>query len=843
MENRPRGRKKNYSNGTAGVHKRGDGLGSSGPVGRQDGYSGRKKRPASYQQPVSQNEFQNGEQQQTGSSHSRGLFGSGSGKLILIVIAALVLFGGGSGLGNLLGLFGGGSSSSSGGLLSSLLGGGSSSSSVSSQQSSGSSLGSLLGGGLGSSLFSGNMDISSLLGGGASTTPAAGWTRAANTGKLDTTVAAGSREKYTKLKGNGNDTVTIMVYMCGTDLESQGGMGSADLQEMLDATVSDKINLLIFTGGCKQWKNNVVSSKVNQIYKVEKGANGKNGLNPLVSDAGTSPMTDPKNLKSYIQFCMKNYPASRYGLILWDHGGGSLTGYGYDEKNQRSGSMTLKGINDALTSYKKTFDFIGFDACLMGTLETGLMLAPYADYLIASEETEPGIGWYYKTWLTKLSENTSISTLELGKSVVDSFIKDCETRCRGQKATLSVIDLAELSNTAPDKLKDWAKETSETLKSDGYQTVSDARSSTREFAADNKIDQIDLVDFATHLNTSEAKELADTLLGAVKYNNTSSAISNAYGVSIYFPYRKSSGVSSAVATYDAIGMEDEYTDVIREFAGIQYGGQAASTGSGSPLSSLLGGGSASSGMMGSDAISSLLSGMMGGGNSLFGRTLDVNKTAEYIAENQFDASQLEWKSIGGIRQIKLSEEQWSLVHDLAINVFYDDGEGFIDLGIDNTFELSDEGALLGVYDGTWLAIDGNVIAYYYVDTVEDGENYTITGRVPVLLNGTRAELMLVFNNEHEYGFIAGARTVYTEGETETIAKGMTELKDGDKIDFLCDYYTYDGDYQDTYYLGEQYTWHGQPEISNIGIDKDAAQVTYLFTDIYCNEYWTSVLPQ
>ena len=54
-----------------------------------------------------------------------------------------------------------------------------------------------------------------------------------NTGRLDTSVASGARSKYTKIRGGGNDTVTIMVYMCGTDLESRSGMASRDLQEML----------------------------------------------------------------------------------------------------------------------------------------------------------------------------------------------------------------------------------------------------------------------------------------------------------------------------------------------------------------------------------------------------------------------------------------------------------------------------------------------------------------------------------------------------------------------------------------------------------------------------------
>ena len=151
----------------------------------------------------------------------------------------------------------------------------------------------------------------------------------------------------------------------------------------------------------------------------------------------------------------------------------------------------------------------------MATAETALVLADYADYMIASEETEPGIGWYYTEWLTKLGSNTSTSTLDLGKKIVDDFVTTCAKSCAGQSATLSVIDLAELETTLPADLKDFSTRTSAQISSD-YKSVSNARSSAREFAASSRIDQVDLVSLANNLGTDEAKELAKTVLSAVK---------------------------------------------------------------------------------------------------------------------------------------------------------------------------------------------------------------------------------------------------------------------------------------------------------------------------------------
>ena len=77
------------------------------------------------------------------------------------------------------------------------------------------------------------------------------WSGGSNTGILNTEVSSRARAKRTVLKGGGKDTVTIMVYMCGTDLESKSGMATSDLQEMAAATIGSNVNLLVYTGGCR----------------------------------------------------------------------------------------------------------------------------------------------------------------------------------------------------------------------------------------------------------------------------------------------------------------------------------------------------------------------------------------------------------------------------------------------------------------------------------------------------------------------------------------------------------------------------------------------------------------
>lgn len=781
-QNRPQGRRKNVTSGGSGAHRRGDGLGT-GPVG-SGSYSG-------------------GSTGGSGGGAKRAA--AGGGGLITLLIIGFIIFK----------LMSGGSSGGGGGL--------------------GDLLGSLTGG-------SGGTDIGSVPSGFDFSTSDTAPGSSTSDSTVDTSVATGSREKRTVIKGNNQDVVTIMVYMCGTDLESKYGMASSDMEEMRSASFGDNVNIIVFTGGCSQWKVSGISNKVNQIYQIKKGQIGR-----IVDDAGSKAMTDPNNLASFIQFCAKNFPANRNELILWDHGGGSVTGYGYDEKNKSSGSMSLAGVNQALKSGGVKFDFVGFDACLMATAETALMLNEHADYLIASEETEPGIGWYYTNWLTKLGSDTSMPTLDIGKNIVDDFVSECAKKCRGQKTTLSVIDLAEFSNTVPSDLNAFAKSISTKISNDEYKDISNARYATREFAESTRIDQVDLVNLAENIGTPEAKSLAESLKKAVKYNRTSTNMTNAYGVSIYFPYQRASYVDTACNTYNQIGMDSEYSKCIKQFAKLETGGQIAAGGTATALGSLFGLGGSSSSSGNSDMIGSLLSSFLGGGgrniagldstNTDFMEGSDSDNTADYLASHYFDASNLTWTEKNGTYTMSLPESQWEMVHKLDLNMFYDDGTGYIDLGLDNIYSFDDDGNLIADTEKNWLSINGNVVAYYHTDTTKSGKDTIISGYVPALLNGERVNLIIQFINDED-GFIAGASTDYVDGETQAVAKNLTEIKSGDKLDFICDYYSYDMKYQDSYFIGDQVTVGDKITISNTDVGNGECHILYRFSDIYNQDYWS-----
>lgn len=222
----------------------------------------------------------------------------------------------------------------------------------------------------------------------------------------------------------------------------------------------------------------------------------------------------------------------------------------------------------------------------------------------------------------------------------------------------------------------------------------------------------------------------------------------------------------------------------------------------------------------------------------------MENAEEYLEAHRFPAGALVWQTgADGTPVLRLNEEQWGLVQSLDLNLFYDDGEGYIDLGLDNVLDFDDNGGLLGKNDGTWLAVNGQPVAYYHTSTTDNGAGYTITGRVPVLYNGVRSELILVFDSDTPHGFVAGVQSVYLDGETDTAAKLQSELSPGDTLEFLCDYYSYAGDYQDSYRLGEPLTVTEEGlTISDVPLE-GVTHAAYRFADLYGQHYWTPVIPE
>lgn len=658
----------------------------------------------------------------------------------------------------------------------------------------------------------------------------------------DPHVAPKARPKYTRLRGDGKDVSTVMVYLCGSDLETNRGMATADLNEMLRAAPGESLNLIVETGGARKWNNTVVSARENQRWQVR-----SDGLVLLADGLGRRDMTDPETLSDFIRNARESFPADRYILILWDHGGGSVSGYGYDQLFGK-GSMTLEKLQEALEKGGCRFEFIGFDACLMATLETAMALEPYADYLIASEENEPAPGWDYSGWLSALSRDPSMSALELGRRILDDYAEACRWEAPGEPATLSLVDLAEFGAVIPPVLSAFSASAQALIDTGGYRTLSEARAGSREFAPASRLDQVDLVDLADRLGTPEARILAEAVRGCVKYNRSN--LTDAYGLSVYFPYRDLSKMKSMAATYDGIGMDRDYAGCIRSFAGLAAGGRILS-GGGTPAPSFSElvpqrgrpGGPLTPGMVESQLGAYLEGDASGELKTLLGEpsgwlsSQGLGACSGYLAKHRVDPAGLTLSRKGEGWVLSLPQEQWELIQTVALGVFVDDGAGYLHLGLDNALSFDGDGDLRVDWDGFWLTLDGHVVFYELLTSERTGDRYRRRGRIPALLNGQPVDLLVTFDNAHPWGRLDGARLCCQE-LTETQPKGLLAFKPGDTLDLLCGYYTYDGRSQDDWFLGEQITAAGPPTLGTVPISRARCRVACRLTDLYHNVFWT-----
>lgn len=615
------------------------------------------------------------------------------------------------------------------------------------------------------------------------------------------------RPKRTEINGS-DDRFTIMVYMCGTDLESNYGAATADILEMCEADINDNVNILLYTGGTAVWQNSVIRPDTNQIWQVM-----HEELVCVEEDLGTKAMTDSSTLTDFVTYCGEQYPANRNVLIMWDHGGGALYGYGIDE-NFPGDSMQINEIDSALENAGVDFDFIGFDACLMATVETACMAERHADYLIGSEEVEPGSGWFYTNWLNLICDNPAASTEKIGKVIADDFIQVCWEENANDECTLSVVDLTKMGGVY-DALCAFAANAKEKLDGNRFKVVSHSVSNAKSFG-DDSYDTIDLMHFAQNCDIEGSEELIDALDGAVAYAASSGNISNANGMTVYVPYHDIDALENMLDVYRDIGLEGEYTEFIRAFANIMVGGQEY-IGSNTPVEAL-------DGAYESDSTPDF-SGWFE--CSWFDEDY-VSGYADSYEETAYNGEELIVEDRGGYFALALSDEDWEIISDIQMQLFYDDGEGYIDLGTDNYFDVDDDGALLVDYDGLWFTL-GDEILPLYISTADD----FVEGYIPCELNGEYVNLVVRWSEEG-MGVIEGAVRFYENGIS---MKGLIPVEDGDEIQLLCDYYTYDGEYDDAYSLDEPFAYDSSLGIEYAPTGEGEYLIYYCLTDIYNNTYY------
>lgn len=610
-------------------------------------------------------------------------------------------------------------------------------------------------------------------------------------------------------QGNASDTYTLMLYMCASDLESECGFATEDLNEIMYGYTAGNLNVIVQTGGTAEWQNTVVADDRCQRYQVT-----EDGLELVDDSLGMQNMADSATLTDFIQYCSSNYAADHYGLVLWDHGGGVVGGYGYDE-NFGGDSMSLTEMSRALGDASVHLDMLGFDACLMANFETCLMAAPYADYLIASEEPEPGCGWYYTDWIGKLSENCGIPPKRYGRQIIDDYITESGWDSPSMYSTLGMFDLQQVTQKLLPALSQFSDDAVQQLSAGEYRRISQSRSNTRA-VYQSELDHIDLLDYAQHSQSETADQLEQAVSDCVVYYRETENGSGDNGLSILFPYYDLSALDMLEEMYQTLGYDDAYPAFLEQFANVMAGGQISVSGFSNTQNHAAA--SEYSGFQWFDA--------------------DAGYDESYYETYSADLSLLETTEVDGRCVLELSEEDWEIVNDAAMQMFAVYDGFYVDMGLDDYCEFDDYGNLIVEYDQTWVALDGQVVPFFHESYTSGGDSFFTCGSVPCVYNGIDAEIVLVWDTEHPSGYAAGVRPVYTDS---VAAKGLYDICDGDTFQVYYDIYDEDLNYVETMTLDDEiFTVQDSLEVGYA----DAAEqlgdtfIYYVLEDIYNNTYYT-----
>lgn len=293
-----------------------------------------------------------------------------------------------------------------------------------------------------------------------------------------------------------------------------------NFKDMQKVGSTSDVNVLV------QWDK--PQDKISYRYKVlqnnmviNSSINQEMGYNPA------------KELVDSMKWVQRNYPAQRYGLVLWNHGNGVLDRGGafpllpktwlqlpgLKQRYQRERGILYdysqntfldnSGLSSACAQIKsviqQNIDFLGMDACLMAMLEVAYQVKDSVNYLVTSQDLEPGYGWSYAGILSVLAGVPQISAADLGVATVHAYADFYSSGNNADSSiTLSTIDVSKVTaaTTAFSVVLSAIQEMQLINKAITKSAFNSARTNTSEFYIS---DYVDLIDLYNKLKTEFSK--------------------------------------------------------------------------------------------------------------------------------------------------------------------------------------------------------------------------------------------------------------------------------------------------------------------------------------------------
>ena len=574
-------------------------------------------------------------------------------------------------------------------------------------------------------------------------------------------------------KGSQQDTWAIYWYLCGSDLESGNGFATDDLAEMLKVTLPDNVSVVIQTGGAKSWQNNFVNANRLQrwLYQGDELR--------MIDEQRSASMGSAQTLAEFLDFCNRNFPADKQAVVFWNHGGGSVTGAAFDE-NYGYDALTLK---EMYTAFEAVFDvdaknppleMVGFDTCLMATVDVAHTFADVAKYLVASEEMEPGTGWDYTTFLQALAENPGMNGAQLGRIICDSFAQSCRKTYTHNSITLSVIDLqkaaplvkayetygADVLRASTEDSSFFARFRRAAQKSENY------GGNTREEGYSNMVDLGHLARLTTDLLPS-AQGVLSALDDCVLYRINGSYRSEATGLSCFYSYN---GDIKEIHTYADLGVGDAFAEYY---------------------------------------LYSLTGSLSEQGQALLDMSeqqAEALPVFETLADTNWDGM-VPVVDDEGVACLNLGPQANEILAGIGFQLYFidEDKDQMLLLGTDNDMEAHwEEGVFYDNFRGVWGSLNGHLV---HMSLTFEGADYNLY-TVPILLNGEECHLQVVYDFTSETWSVLGAR--YGLEDSGMAYKDIRLLRKGDKITILWYAASFSGD--DDFITYESHTMTLQNEL-------------------------------
>lgn len=613
--------------------------------------------------------------------------------------------------------------------------------------------------------------------------------------------AAGANIKLSVPEG---DTWTVLVYLCGTDLESNGGYASINVAEMCLAQQSQNVNVILETGGTKQWSIDGIDPSARQRWQVVPDDI------QLVESLPLANMGEAGTLGDFLRWGVETYPADKYMCLLWDHGGGSVAGIAVDELHEGD-MLNLKELAQGVSMAGVQFELVGFDACLMSTMETAAALTPYARYMVASQELEPGTGWDYTDWLNFIVEDPTADGLAVGKQICDGFYAKCALGGTESLATLAVTDLSKLPELAAAfdamaaEMKGFTSETGKLqpltqaiVKAENYGGNNDSEGYT------NMVDLGDLALCAEGILSETGGAVIAALADAVPYSVAGDGRKRGHGLSVYVPLATAEGELDSYANLAATS--GEYLRFLEGLygwtvpAGVTVKQPVYPTGAEVPAEEPLEvDGVEAAEPLDSDAYTMDFATSLSDDGSIL---LTINSGAEAVSTVAFNLYYLDEES----------DSLWYLGSDFDVNQD-DAGTKFWDN-----------------YRNTWITINDNLCMMVALSFTDEYILYT----VPVQVNGKETNLRMLYHQDSGEYEVIGVWDGVDAG-SGMASRDVKKLQDGDVVEFVFDAANLDSG-EDASFVGGGFTVSGPVIAEEATLFDGTYYYEFEITDIFGKTY-------